>query len=60
MNIRKEFILKLASEGKRLDGRGLEDFREIKIEKGPIENSEGSALVIIGKTEVLVGVKLDV
>jgi exosome complex component RRP42 len=43
----------------RLDGRGLNDYREIKIEQGVIEKAEGSARVFMGKTEVLVGVKIE-
>ncbi len=46
-------------KGKRLDERGLLDTREIKIEQGIIEKAEGSALVYMGKTEVLVGVKVE-
>jgi exosome complex component RRP42 len=53
-------IKQYLSEGKRFDGRGLDEFREIKIEVGVSEHAEGSAKVKIGKTEVLVGVKLDV
>ena len=33
--------------------------REIKIEQGLIERAEGSARVLLGKTEVLVGVKVE-
>jgi exosome complex component RRP42 len=36
----------------------LLDTREIKIEQGLIEKAEGSARVFLGKTEVLVGVKV--
>jgi exosome complex component RRP42 len=46
-------------KAKRLDGRGLEDYREIKIEQGVIEKAEGSARVLLGKTEVLVGIKVE-
>lgn len=60
MNVQKEFILTLAKEGKRADGRGFEDFRKIEIEKNPIEKAEGSARVKMGETDVLVGVKLGV
>jgi exosome complex component RRP42 len=49
----------LIEKSKRLDGRGLEDYREIKIEQGVIEKAEGSARVLLGKTEVLVGVKIE-
>lgn len=46
-------------KGKRLDERGLQDYRPIKIEQGIIEKAEGSARVYLGKTEVLVGVKIE-
>jgi exosome complex component RRP42 len=49
----------LIEKSKRLDGRGLEDCREVKIEQGVIEKAEGSARVLLGKTEVLVGVKIE-
>jgi exosome complex component RRP42 len=47
-------------QGKRFDGRSLDEFREIVIETNVSKNAEGSARVKIGKTEVLVGVKMDV
>jgi exosome complex component RRP42 len=37
----------------------LLDTREIKIEQGVIEKAEGSARVLLGKTDVLVGVKVE-
>ncbi|MDR2202829.1 MAG: exosome complex protein Rrp42 [Nitrososphaerota archaeon] len=46
-------------QGKRLDVRGLHDYRQIKIEQGVIEKAEGSARICMGKTEVLVGVKVE-
>jgi exosome complex component RRP42 len=49
----------LLEKGKRLDDRGLLDTREIKIEQGVIEKAEGSARVYMGRTEVLVGVKVE-
>ena len=56
--MRKKHVLQLLSEGKRIDGRGKLDYREIKVEKGIIGTAEGSALVCLGKTEVVVGVKV--
>lgn len=47
-------------EGKRFDNRKPDEFREISIETGVSKNAEGSAKVKIGKTEVLVGVKMSV
>jgi exosome complex component RRP42 len=60
MIIRNQFIAGLANKGQREDGRQLEQFREIRIEKNPIPNAEGSCRVHIGRTDVLVGVKLSV
>ncbi len=58
--LKQEQIAQLISRGKRLDGRGLTDYREIRLEAGTIERAEGSARVRLGKTEVLVGVKIEV
>lgn len=55
-----ERIRKYLQEGKRFDDRKPEEFREIIIETGVSANAEGSAKVKIGKTEVLVGVKMNV
>lgn len=52
-------MVELISAGKRADGRGLNDLREIKIENGPIVKAQGSSWVHLGDTEVLVGVKLE-
>ena len=57
--VRLQQIAKMIEKGKRLDGRGVGDYREIKIEQGLIEKAEGSARVLLGKTEVLVGVKVE-
>jgi exosome complex component RRP42 len=58
--ITKERIKEYLKQGKRFDGRGLDEMREISIETGIEKNAEGSARVKIGKTEVLVGVKMAV
>ncbi|MEE8632593.1 MAG: RNA-binding protein, partial [Candidatus Bathyarchaeia archaeon] len=58
--IQQQQIAQLVSKGKRIDGRGLEDYRDIKVEMGVIEKAEGSARVFLGRTEVLVGVKIEV
>jgi exosome complex component RRP42 len=57
--VRIRQIEQLIEKGKRLDDRGLGDYREIKVEQGVIEKAEGSARVLLGKTEVLVGVKVE-
>jgi len=55
-----ERIKKYLEEGKRFDGRGLTDIRDIKIETGVSVNAEGSAKVTIGNTQVIAGVKMAV
>ena len=50
----------LLIQGKRLDGRGLMDYREIKVEVGLIGKAAGSAQVSLGNTKVLVGIKTEI
>ena len=57
--VRLKQIEQLLEKSKRLDGRGLLDTRDIKIEQGLIERAEGSARCFLGKTEVLCGVKVE-
>ncbi|MCK4552905.1 exosome complex protein Rrp42 [Candidatus Pacearchaeota archaeon] len=59
-NITKQRIEKYLDEGKRFDGRKLDEFRDLVIETGVSKNAEGSARVKLGKTDVIVGVKMDV
>jgi len=56
----RNHIHRLASAGKRIDGRAPEEFRPLTIEKGYVGNAEGSARVRLGKTDVLVGIKMDI
>jgi exosome complex component RRP42 len=56
--IKRDYVLKLAEQGKRLDGRSFDEFRKIEIETGVVNKAEGSARVKIGNTQVLVGIKL--
>jgi len=56
--IKRDHIMSLLKKGKREDGRGVDDLRELKIDAGCIESADGSARVKLGKTEVIVGVKI--
>ncbi|PIN86783.1 RNA-binding protein [Candidatus Woesearchaeota archaeon CG10_big_fil_rev_8_21_14_0_10_44_13] len=47
-------------KGVRYDGRKLDEYRKIVVETGISKSAEGSARVLIGETEVLVGIKLSV
>ncbi|MCI4334278.1 MAG: exosome complex protein Rrp42 [Thermoplasmata archaeon] len=52
-------ILELAREGRRLDGRAIDDYRKVTLEPGYVTSADGSALARIGDTVVLCGVKLE-
>jgi len=44
---------KLIVDGKRLDGRDLDELRPIKMEVGPLKRADGSAYVEWGKNKIL-------
>ena len=54
-----DYIKKLLSQGSRIDGRGPNEFRKIEVIKNFIPRADGSALVKLGNTQVLVGVKIE-
>ena len=56
--LKRERILDLLKEGKRLDGRGLYDQRTLTIETGVIPKADGSARARLGDTEIVTGVKI--
>ena len=56
--IRRDHIMNLLADGKRIDGRGTSDLRSITFETGLVESADGSARVKIGKTDVIAGVKI--
>ncbi|ASJ06525.1 exosome complex protein Rrp42 [Thermococcus pacificus] len=57
--IMRDRILELLKDGRRIDGRGLEDYRDLEVKVNVIEKAEGSAWVRLGDTQVLVGIKVD-
>lgn len=57
--VKKDTIISLLEEGKRIDGRKLDEVRPIKIEPGYVEKADGSALVRLGETVVLAGIKIE-
>jgi exosome complex component RRP42 len=59
-NLRREQILEQYSQGRRADGRGLGDYRELKIQVGTMIKANGSATVDLGDTRVVAGVKVAV
>jgi len=57
--IKRNQIVELLSKGKRADGRALNELRKLEIKTHVIEKANGSAMVKLGNTEVLAGVKID-
>jgi len=51
-------IRELLQQGKRIDGRTLDEQRPLSIETGVIPKANGSARVRLGDTEVVTGIKV--
>jgi len=58
--IKRETIKRLITRGERIDGRGLEDYRPIDIALNVVPKAEGSALVKLGNTIIMTGIKLEI
>jgi exosome complex component RRP42 len=59
-NLTKQRIKEYLQAGKRFDDRKFDEFRDVKIETGISKKAEGSARIHLGKTDVVVGIKMDV
>ncbi len=58
--LKADTIASLIKKGVRPDGRRLDDVRQVEITVNYLPKADGSALVKLGNTQVLVGVKLEV
>ncbi len=58
--LKREAYMSLLRKGLRPGNRDLYTPRKIEIETGVVEKAEGSALVRLGETQVMAGVKIDV
>ena len=58
--IKRDTLAALMNAGKRGDNRGMMDYRKISVQMAPLQNPDGSALVSIGKSQVMAGVKFDI
>lgn len=56
--IRRDYIANFIKEGKRVDGRGFDEYRPITTDTGIGPKADGSARVKIGDTQIMAGVKL--
>ncbi len=57
--IKKDYIQRLLSQGSRIDGRGPDDYRKIEVIENFIPRANGSCLLKLGNTQVLVGIKIE-
>lgn len=57
--LKRHFIGRLIENDRRIDGRGFDDMRELKIQTNFVEKAEGSARVQLGNTDVLCGIKMN-
>ena len=57
-DLKADRVISLLKEGKRVDGRAIDEYRKASVKKGISENADGSASAKIGETEVVSGVKL--
>lgn len=55
--ITRKSITHLINQQERVDGRALDEYRNIELETGIISKAEGSARVKMGNTQIMVGVK---
>ena len=55
--VNSENVINKMKEGKRLDDRGLNDYRSLEIKVGNINSADGSSWVKLGNTEIVCGIK---
>ncbi|MDW8083698.1 MAG: exosome complex protein Rrp42 [Candidatus Caldarchaeum sp.] len=60
IKIMKNKVYDLLKLGKRIDEREPLEFREISITTKVVDKADGSALVSLGKTKILTGIKVEV
>ena len=56
--LKRDRILDLLKEDKRIDGRTLDEQRPLSVETGVIPKANGSARIKLGNTQVITGVKI--
>ncbi len=60
IKILKDKVYELLKIGKRIDGRSLDQIRDISISTRVVDKADGSALVSLGKTKILTGIKAEI
>lgn len=57
---RRDLIVSAIKRGERVDGRRFDEFRRINVELNTVNKAEGSAMVKLGNTIVITGVKAEI
>jgi exosome complex component RRP42 len=57
--IEQKGVIDLLAKGRRIDERSFTGYRELKIETGLVQKANGSAMVHLGKTKVMTGIKVE-
>lgn len=57
--IKRNYIISKLKEGVRADGRKYEEYRDLTIQTGYVPRAQGSAMVQLGNTRILAGVKIE-
>ncbi len=57
--LEQKTVVDLVTSGKRIDERSADSYRPMQIQVGLIEKANGSAQISLGKSKVLVGVKVE-
>ena len=60
IEIDASLIRAMLRNGKRIDGRKFDEYREVYIKTGIVQQAEGSAEVRIGSTHVIAGIKMNI
>ncbi len=60
VKITRNRIYELVKQGKRIDGRDPLSFRPITVKTGVVDKADGSAIVSLGSTKILTGIKVEV
>jgi exosome complex component RRP42 len=59
-DLMRDYVYRLAKAGQRGDGRRLDETRKLTVETRFVKTAEGSCRLRLGKTQVLVGIKMSV
>ena len=60
MDLTEDMVKESIRNGKRPDGRKMDEHRKLEITYNVSENADGSARIKLGKTDVVAGIKMEI